>query len=695
MSIVNMIKRASSRILGADKSITKIDVYDDSEVLFCKNNVCIHPLTSIRQESEWIHYPGYLTVTTKTFVDQFNKASRSTLLLTWIPNSSLCKSKSEEKRFYKNIHCEVFDMNGALPRHNLGISKGLRSETVTNSENKSETDGSNVDIQELKNELQPLLDDHMNSIRDINALLNRSHITSVNITISKPDIENTNVKDSINSVATDIDKFYLNHEYFISDDISLCYATSNLLSLHQKPKSCVEYSVVQKKTNCRRFSVDLSQMRSLRLFFNDDNCTSGQLVISSRESQYKILHFHHGGLDHLAQVLHQWHGFLHNIAFTPGQKQQNLPYRHFIVCRPEIKKRELHPDEGSVRQITTNFFYGTLINIKGQIEDDLLLRKCVFFGGLEKSLRRTIWPFLLKCYSFSSTFDDRAVLMDIRKQEYDEITCKRLYSMSPEEQIHFWKSVQCVVEKDIARIDRSNAFFYGDDNPNREIMKNILLNYAFHNAGNNYSQGMSDLLAPVLCEIQNESETFWSFAGLLQRSLFVCAPTDADIDRNLNYLRELIRIMLPRFYEHLQCYSSSMELLFCHRWLILCFKREFTESVVIRMWEACWSNYLTDNFHLFLCLAIVAVYADDVVAQDLRADEMLFYFSSLAMYMDGELILRKARGLLYQYRQLSRIPCTLSGLCKRCGPGMWDSEHCPALECVGHSHDDKCPLEID
>lgn len=60
-----------------------------------------------------------------------------------------------------------------------------------------------------------------------------------------------------------------------------------------------------------------------------------------------------------------------------------------------------------------------------------------------------------------------------------------------------------------------------------------------------------------------------------------------------------------------------------------CFKREFTEAVAIRMWEACWSNYLTDYFHLFLCLAIIAVYADDVIAQDLRTDEMLLHFSSL------------------------------------------------------------------
>lgn len=48
-----------------------------------------------------------------------------------------------------------------------------------------------------------------------------------------------------------------------------------------------------------------------------------------------------------------------------------------------------------------------------------------------------------------------------------------------------------------------------------------------------YTQGMSDLLAPVLCEIKNESETFWCFVGLMQRAFFVCTPTDNDIDKNL------------------------------------------------------------------------------------------------------------------------------------------------------------------
>lgn len=35
----------------------------------------------------------------------------------------------------------------------------------------------------------------------------------------------------------------------------------------------------------------------------------GQVVIASRESQYKILHFHHGGLDKLAEIFEDWNLF--------------------------------------------------------------------------------------------------------------------------------------------------------------------------------------------------------------------------------------------------------------------------------------------------------------------------------------------------------------------------------------------------
>ena len=80
---------------------------------------------------------------------------------------------------------------------------------------------------------------------------------------------------------------------------------------------------------------------------------------------------------------------------------------------------------------------------------------------------------------------------------------------------------------------------------------------------------MSDLLAPLLAELNSEIEAFWCFAGLMQRSVAVCTPTDIDMDRNLCYLRELVRIMVPDFYTHLQKHADALELLFCHRWILL------------------------------------------------------------------------------------------------------------------------------
>lgn len=49
----------------------------------------------------------------------------------------------------------------------------------------------------------------------------------------------------------------------------------------------------------------------------------------------------------------------------------------------------------------------------------------------------------------------------------------------------------------------------------------------------------------------------------------------------------------------------------------------------------------TDYFHLFLCVAIIFLYGEDVTEQQLATDQMLLHFSNLSMHMNGELVLRK------------------------------------------------------
>lgn len=598
MPISSILKKATSFILGSGEDPSGTDGFDfeDNEILFCKNNVCVHPPALIREESDVQHYSGYLTLCTKTFIDQHNLTKRPTLFLTWIPNSTLRKCPaalencspvhhaktaitlqnkptfreedegSELQQNHTNNNFQIQMTNPFLDNYvdpeeisNMkqnqlnysqpADSKSDYSETIsissssdrvsvndycyTNSvatgrasygdedeevvdsgheepgqEDENPKNETEDEVRELKAELEPLLNEEEQSerkvlSRQVSAPIARSaaaqllknlkqhqSMTSVNITISNPRIENLDVPATSDD---DVTTKHIMRSISVSsvDDNNPNWMTAEMYAFKHNlmfPDSVTASPVVSRKQNqppmkCRRFSVDLSQMRALRLFFNDEQCTSGQLVIASRESQYKILHFHHGGLDHLAQVLHQWHCLLHNIKVTPGQDDVNLPYRQFMVCRPEVRKSELHPEEGKVPKITTEYFYGQLLNEKGQIEDDLQLRKCVFFGGLEKNLRKTVWPFLLHYYSTGSTFSDRISIAELRKQEYEEITRRRLYSMSPEEQAHFWRTVQCVIEKDVVRTDRGNPYFAGEGNANIETMKNILLSYAFFNPG--------------------------------------------------------------------------------------------------------------------------------------------------------------------------------------------------------------------
>uniref|UniRef100_A0A8C8YQS7 TBC1 domain family member 16 n=1 Tax=Prolemur simus TaxID=1328070 RepID=A0A8C8YQS7_PROSS len=362
----------------------------------------------------------------------------------------------------------------------------------------------------------------------------------------------------------------------------------------------------------------------------------------------------------------------------------------FSIRRPKLPSSEAHPEESMYKRLDVSAWLGHM-NELGQVEEEYKLRKAIFFGGIDVSIRGEVWPFLLRYYSHESTSEEREALRVQKRKEYSEIQQKRL-SMTPEEHRAFWRNVQFTVDKDVVRTDRSNQFFRGEGNPNVESMRRILLNYAVYNPAVGYSQGMSDLVAPILAEVLDESDTFWCFVGLMQNTIFVSSPRDEDMEKQLLYLRELLRLTHLRFYQHLVSLGEDgLQMLFCHRWLLLCFKREFPEAEALRIWEACWAHYQTDYFHLFICVAIVAIYGDDVIEQQLATDQMLLHFGNLAMHMNGELVLRKARSLLYQFRLRPRIPCSLHDLCKLCGTGMWDSGSMPAVECTGHTGSEGCP----
>ncbi|XP_041473450.1 TBC1 domain family member 16-like isoform X1 [Lytechinus variegatus] len=783
----------------------------DGEIIFCKNNVCVHPPSVLSTTVE--HHPGYLTIRAQRVSER-----QTSLVLTWIPNTSLnqrkrssCSTSSPARVTYVDIRKQIALRNeaqldnvsgdslsilskeeeavrenackektkescrnespqgsiqsfqdsgiGEGERQKMGKDCGVDGTPGNEACNKNDPDNKTVeghkdeassesDEMSTEQRLAALLNSPGDNHSPVGRPINLELQTKMKVHPPKDDED----KDSVSSSDSDDSETFNNILERLSNDVlprqmsrrssSTTPTTSNqdpsslpstpspdesfdpfvpLYSLHSSstcspeihpspiathnltfPENSVCYrgkvicpgspaSAPARDQVCGVFSVDLCQMRSLRIFFADEECTNGQMVIASRESQYKILHFHHGGLDKMTEVFDHWKNCikLHNQSLDNDDGTSHY-LRKFNIIQSSMKPEDCHPEEGLFSELNDELWFN-YINDRGQIEDIFRLRKVVFFGGVDEYLRRDVWPFLLGFFAFDSTTEERNALRGQKRLEYEEIQKERL-EMTEDQMKMFYRNVQSTVDKDVVRTDRTHPYFKGEKNPNVDIMRNILLNFATYQPSMGYSQGMSDLLAPILAELQDESDAFWCFVSLMKNVIFVSSPKDEDMEMQLTYLLELIKLMLPEFWDHLIQIDDAMELLFCHRWILLCFKREFSEPEALRMWESCWAHYQTDYFHLFICLAIIAIYGDDVVQQSLPADDMLLHFSNLAMQMNGDIVLKKARSLLHQFRTLVRIPCTLDKLCRTCEPGMWDSGHSPVVECVGiHEAGYNCP----
>ncbi|XP_064251989.1 TBC1 domain family member 16 isoform X3 [Passer domesticus] len=693
MSLGRLLRRASSKASdlltltpgGGGSSVL------DGDIIYSKNNVCVHPPELLQGIGE--HHPGYLCL----YMEK-DELLGTTLILAWVPNSRIQRQDEEALRYVTPESSPVRKAPRKRGRHHAQAFGTGRPASPPEQRGAPGPRGDEIlTVSQLVRDGAPSSEGE--KLSQSGARRSPQPPRSDSGTLSTVSSQEEHCSEALGKSSSSV---FMDSESRDTCDNRMTCSTSSASSLDTSAQSQENNGQTQSsrwdeqqkvfalEQVCGVFRVDLGQMRSLRLFFSDEACTCGQLVVASRESQYKIFHFHHGGLDKLSEVFQQWK-YCTETHLKDQQLADEKTCMQFSIRRPKLPSSETHPEENSQRRLDVAAWLHHL-NEAGQVEEEYRLRKAIFFGGIDISIRGEVWPFLLHYYSYESTSEEREALRLQKRKEYFEIQEKRL-SMTPEEQKDFWRQVQFTVDKDVVRTDRSNQFFRGEDNPNVETMRRILLNYAVFNPAIGYSQGMSDLVAPLLAEVLDESDTFWCFVGLMQNTIFISSPRDEDMEKQLLYLRELLRLMHPRFHQHLCALGEDgLQMLFCHRWILLCFKREFPEAEALRMWEACWAHYQTDYFHLFICVAIVVIYGDDVIEQQLATDQMLLHFGNLAMHMNGELVLRKARSLLYQFHLLPRIPCSLHDLCKLCGTGMWDSGFIPAVECSGHHPEsESCP----
>ncbi|XP_074662893.1 TBC1 domain family member 15-like [Tubulanus polymorphus] len=292
----------------------------------------------------------------------------------------------------------------------------------------------------------------------------------------------------------------------------------------------------------------------------------------------------------------------------------------------------------------------------GQITDIEKLKQKIFRGGVDPSIRIEVWKFLLDYYSWESTYKSR---IEERKKKVDDYFRMKLQwkSISSEQEKRFSqvRDRKSLIEKDVNRTDRTHVFFQGENNPNLQVLNDVLMTYCMYNFDLGYVQGMSDLLAPILVVMENEVDAFWCFAGYME---IMCSNFEMDqqgMKDQLSRLHTLIQFIDPQLCNHLESHESS-NMYFCFRWLLIMFKREFSFPQIMRLWEVHWTGLPGPNFHLLICIAILDTEKNTLIDNGFGFTEILKHINDMSGTINLEETLCKAESIYLQLVNCTNLP---------------------------------------
>ena len=149
--------------------------------------------------------------------------------------------------------------------------------------------------------------------------------------------------------------------------------------------------------------------------------------------------------------------------------------------------------------------------------------------------------------------------------------------------------------QDVVRTDRdSRRFVTGGFTAQ---LLDVLVSFAVFDPAFAYTQGMTDMLSPILVVMNDEvcssrivialfltrmqALAFWMFSSLMGRFRSHFDPSGTAIHERLASARGLIMLMQPDVF-HMLAEYDLLPMFYCYRWVLLHFKREFPLMEVCR-----------------------------------------------------------------------------------------------------------------
>ncbi|TFK42640.1 rab-GTPase-TBC domain-containing protein [Crucibulum laeve] len=314
------------------------------------------------------------------------------------------------------------------------------------------------------------------------------------------------------------------------------------------------------------------------------------------------------------------------------------------------------------------------------------MKREIFRRGISASgtIRQKIWPFILGVHEWDVTEEERLAEWERKRKLYHDV--KNEWCGVPE--VFDRQDVideRHRIDVDCRRTDRSQPLFsapaqipsidlddekdlhrrYSTISPNMsdigaqspsnehiDRLASILLTYNFYEKELGYVQGMSDLCAPIYVVMAADEEaTFWCFVQFMDRMKQNFLRDQSGMKKQLSTLQQLIEVMDPELYRHLEK-TDGLNLFFCFRWVLIAFKREFPFEDVLRLWEVIWSDYYSNQFVLFVALAVLESHRDMILRYLVEFDEILKYCNELSMTIELDTTLAQAEVLFLSFAQV-------------------------------------------
>ncbi|KAM4616484.1 small G protein signaling modulator 1 [Polymixia lowei] len=391
--------------------------------------------------------------------------------------------------------------------------------------------------------------------------------------------------------------------------------------------------------------------------------------------------------------------------------------RHLSTVRTHLSALVNHtivePDVpcDAYRGLTTKVWQTFLQDCTAYKEQELL--RLVYFGGVEPSLRKEVWPFLLGHYQFGMSeverkevdeqvracyeqtmrewLDCEAIVRQREKEQHaaalakcssgasvdstsqkmihrdstvsnessqscssDRQSLARLQSDSSsstqQELLDMYTLNLHRIEKDVQRCDRNYWYFTPT---NLEKLRNIMCSYIWRHLEIGYVQGMCDLLAPLLVILDDEAMAFSCFTELMKR-MNQNFPHGGAMDTHFANMRSLIQILDSELFELMHQNGDYTHFYFCYRWFLLDFKRELVYDDVFAVWETIWAAKYASSGHfvLFIALALVEIYRDIILENNMDFTDIIKFFNEMAEHHNIKQILSLARDLVCKVQML-------------------------------------------